>query len=329
MASGTAAPPLLCVENHLGASGSTLARDVLVGMHKPLKELPPKHLYDPVGVDLFERICSLPEYYPTRAERMILEWQADRLAALCGVEEVVELGAGSARKSELLLAALLRAGTLRRYLPVDISAKAVRSTVLRLASRLPGIELHGVVADLEHHLPLLPAPSGRRAVLFLGSTIGNLKPAARRAFLAQAAALVGPEGFLVVGFDLLKDRRTLLAAYNDRQGVTAAFNLNLLDVLNRELRADFDRNRFCHVARFDGERGWVEMRLRSKADQEVRFAALGLRVRFELGEEIRTEISAKFRRSQVEAELCRCGLELRSWLTDPRRRFAIAVAASQ
>ena len=327
MASRTAFAEAIRLENHLGEEGSTLAADVLVGMRKPLKELPPKHLYDPLGSELFERICSLPEYYPTRSERAILEGQADRLAALCEAEEVVELGAGSARKSELLLRALERRGRLRSYVPVDISAAAVRTTAQRLHRRFPGLHLHGVVADLERHLPLLPPPQGRRVVLFLGSTIGNLQPSARRAFLAQLAALAGPEGFALIGFDLLKDRATLLAAYDDSGGVTAAFNLNLLRVLNRELAADFNPTRFRHVVRFDEGGGWVEMRLRSQADQAVRFAALGLRVQFARHEELRTEISAKFTRPQVEAELGEGGLRLVAWLTDPRRRFALALAA--
>jgi len=323
----TARRPRLRLDNHLDGGGSTLADDVLAGLTSPAKELPPKHLYDPRGQELYELICALPEYYPTRSERLILEGQGARLAALTGAEELLELGAGSARKTVLLADALCAGGTLRRYLPVDISPSYVEEAARRLGDRHPSLELHGVVADLERHLDRLPAAAGRRLVAFLGSTIGNLKPPQRLRFLRAAGALAGEEGVLLIGYDLLKDRRTLLAAYDDSRGVTAAFNLNLLAVVNRELEADFNLDRFCHVARFDESNGWVEMRLRSLRDQTVRIPPLGLEVRFEAGEELRTEVSAKFSRAQVIGELAASGLGLKAWLTDPRRRFALAVAA--
>ena len=322
------APPR--VESHLDADAAdTLAEDVLDGLTRPFKELPPKHLYDERGSRLFDRICELPEYYPTRTERAILAARAAELAAVTGAAELVELGSGTAAKTRLLLDAMAAAGTLRRYVPFDVSEVTVRALVDELADEYPGLELHGIAGDFERHLTAIPPPERGvpRVVAFLGGTIGNFPPGARRRFLRAVAALLGPEDHLLLGTDLVKDAEVLEAAYDDAAGVTAAFNLNLLHVLNRELDADFPVERFEHVAFFDPTHEWIEMRLRARRACVVRFAALGLDVPFARAEELRTEISAKFTRARVEADLAAAGLCLTRWLTDPLGLFALSLAA--
>jgi L-histidine N-alpha-methyltransferase len=304
------------VDCHLGSGAQrSLADDVLDGLTRPFKELPPKHLYDARGSELFDRICELPEYYPTRAERAILRDRADAIVAATGAAELVELGSGSASKTRVLLDAMASAGTLRRYVPVDVSEQVVRDTATAIAGEYAGLRVHGVVGDFERHLGELPAPEPGhpRVVAFLGGTIGNFTPGSRRRFLRSLGALLGPEGFLLLGTDLVKDVDVLEAAYDDSAGVTAEFNRNMLHVLNRELGADFDPARFDHVAFFDPTHEWIEMRLRARRAHRVRVAALDLDVRFARGEELRTEISAKFTRRRVEADLAASSLELAQW----------------
>jgi L-histidine N-alpha-methyltransferase len=322
-----AAPPI--VEVHVGpGTPRTLPEDVLDGLTRPFKELPPKHLYDSYGSELFDRITELPEYYPTRAERAILTAEADAIAERTGLAELVELGAGTAAKTRVLLDAMEGAGTLHRYVPFDVAEQTVRDTVSELAAEYPALALHGVVGDFERHLGELPPPEpGRpRVVAFLGGTIGNFLPGARRRFLRRIAALLGPDDFLLLGTDLVKDPDVLEAAYDDSAGVTAAFNLNVLHVLNRELGADFPVERFEHVAFFDPEHEWIEMRLRARRACRVRIPAVGLEVAFARGEELRTEISAKFTRPRLERDYAAAGLQLADWLTDPDRRFALTLA---
>jgi L-histidine N-alpha-methyltransferase len=314
------APPRIDVHE----TDLSLAEDVLDGLTRPFKELPPKHLYDERGSDLFDRITDLPEYYPTRAERAILTAEADAISERTGMAELVELGAGTATKTRVLL----DAATLHRYVPFDVAEQTVRDTVSELAAEYPALALHGVVGDFERHLGELPRPEpGRpRVVAFLGGTIGNFLPGARRRFLRRIAALLGPDDFLLLGTDLVKDPDVLEAAYDDSAGVTAAFNLNVLHVLNRELGADFPVERFEHVAFFDPEHEWIEMRLRARRACRVRIPAVGLEVAFARGEELRTEISAKFTRRRLERDYAAAGLELADWLTDPERRFALTLA---
>jgi L-histidine Nalpha-methyltransferase len=316
------------IDSYLGEGDErSLAEDAREGLTRPLKELPPKHFYDTRGAELFDQICELPEYYPTRTERAILNDTAAELAAVTGAVELVELGSGTAAKTRVLLDALHAAGTLTRYVPVDVTEGMVRDCAQELIEEYPGLRVHGVVGDFERHLDRVPDAAGPRLVVFLGGTIGNFPPSERRRFLAQIADLLGPEDHLLMGTDLVKDPEVLEAAYDDRQGVTAEFNRNLLHVLNRELDADFDPADFEHVARFDAGNEWIEMRLRSRREHTVNVRALELPVHFAAGEEMRTEISAKFTRERIDEDLAGAGLELVQWLTDPEEQFALTLSA--
>jgi len=315
------------IDSHLdGSHERSLAEDALDGLTRPFKELPPKHFYDARGAALFDRICELPEYYPTRAERTILEERAEQLARLTGAVELVELGSGTAAKTRVLLDALDAAGTLERYVPVDVTESMVRECAEELVEEYPGLTVHGVIGDFERHLDRLPPARGPRIVAFLGGTIGNFPPGSRRRFLRAIARLLGPADHLLLGTDLVKDPRVLRAAYDDSQGVTAEFNRNVLRVLNRELQADFDPDDFEHVALFDQQHEWIEMRLRARREHTALVAALDLPVHFEAGEELRTEISAKFTPERVEGDLAAAGLELALWLTDPQQYFAVSLS---
>lgn len=329
--STTAAPRPYRLDVHTPRSGAaaTLADDVVRGLTATPKWLLPKYFYDEHGCDLFERITRLPEYYQTRTERQVLESTASGIVARHRPTELVELGSGSSRKTEAVLDAMQRAGHLRRYLPFDISPGAILSAAGRLAEAYPGLRVHGVAGDFERHLAEIPPVrrGGRRLVMFLGGTIGNFHPYARAPFLRAVAALLGPDDRLLVGTDLQGDVGRLEAAYDDRAGVTAAFNLNVLRVLNRELGADFDLDAFRHVAFYDNENNWIEMRLRSLRPQGVCIPALDLSVEFAKDEEIRTEISCKFSRDSVGEMYRQAGLGLLEWHTDEHRRFAVSLAA--
>ena len=309
-----------------GDAGPTLAQDVLEGLSREHKELSPKHLYDSRGAALFDEICELEEYYPTRTERLILERDAGAIAAATGAAELVELGSGSAIKTRLLLDALAAAGTLRRYVPVDVTERVVRESAAELAAAYPGMDVHGLVGDFLRHLGRLPEPAGPRLIAFIGGTIGNFRPGERRELLAAIAGQLGPRGHLLLGTDLVKDRAVLEAAYNDARGVSARFNLNILQVLNRELGAQLDPAAFDYVATFDEEHEWIDIRLRSRVAQAVEIPAIGLVARLREGEEIRTEISAKFTRQRAWDDLRAAGLEPVAWYTDPREWFALTLA---
>jgi L-histidine N-alpha-methyltransferase len=315
------------IESHLdGSQERSLADDALDGLTRPFKELPPKHFYDARGAELFDQICELPEYYPTRAERAILEERAEEIAELTGAVELVELGSGTAAKTRVLLDALYSAGTLRRYVPVDVTESMVRECAETLTDEYPGLQVHGVIGDFERHLDRLPEAVGPRIVAFLGGTIGNFPPGSRRRFLRGIARLLGPDDHLLMGTDLVKDPGVLQAAYDDEAGVTAEFNRNVLAVLNRELQADFRPEDFEHVALFDSEHEWIEMRLRARREHTAFVRDLDLSVHFDAGEELRTEISAKFTPERVEGDLAAAGLELVRWLTDPDEFFALTVS---
>ncbi len=261
------------IEVPLDASGErSLADDVLDGLTSPFKELPPKHFYDSHGAALFERICELPEYYQTRTERSILVQRAEELAELTGANELVELGSGSASKTRLLLDALAAADTLERYVPLDVTESVVRASARELVREYPGLSVHGVIGDFERHLACVPPARGRRLVAFLGGTIGNFPPGSRRRMLRRIGRLLGADGHLLLGADLVKDPGTLRAAYHDAAGVTAEFNRNVLRVINRELDADFDPEDFDHVALYDEQHEWIEMRLRARASLPRRSA---------------------------------------------------------
>lgn len=319
-------PPEVIVDVHLGLEDLTraLEADVREGLLADPRELPPKWFYDDRGSQLFEAITRLPEYYPTRAERAILQRHATEIAARTRADTLVELGSGTSEKTRLLLDALAAAGTLQRFVPLDVSETTLRAAAQAVANDY-GIAVHAVVGDFERHLHRIPT-GGTRLVAFLGSTIGNLTPCARAEFLAALAAVLGRDDSLLLGTDLVKDPARLVAAYDDATGVTAEFNRNVLRVVNRALGANFDPGAFAHVARWDPQEEWIEMWLRAKRAQSVQIPAIGLRVAFAKGEALRTEISAKFRRERVEAELGAAGLSLVGWWTDPVGDFALSLS---
>jgi len=308
----------------------TLANDVLDGLTKPFKELAPKHLYDARGSELFERICELPEYYPTRTELAILRERAGEIVEGTHAGELVELGAGASDKARVLLDAMQDAGRLRRYVPLDVSQTVVQDAARTLGEDYGGLAVHGVVGDFERHLEHVPPTDGApRLVALLGGTIGNFPPGTRRSVLGKIAGLLGPADRLVLGTGLVKDPLVIEAAYNDSAGVTAEFNRNLLHVVNGELDADFQPDSFDHVAFYDRRHEWVEMRLRSTRPCSVLIGDLDLRVEFAAGEELRTEISAKFTRERVAADLEAAGLELDQWFTDDDALFGVSLARPQ
>jgi L-histidine N-alpha-methyltransferase len=317
----------IAIDVHLPEGGplAGLAIDARMGLSAPFKELPPKYFYDERGSNLFEEITRLPEYYPTRAERAILDRRGEAVVAAAEPSTLMELGSGSAAKTRRLLDAMRDAGSLEAYVPVDISEEITRHTAGQLVEEYPGLRVHGVVCDYETHLERVPREPGG-LIAFLGGTIGNFQPQIRRSFLARIASLMYPEDRFLLGTDLVKDRDRLEAAYNDSTGVTAEFNKNVLQVLNRELGADFDPAAFAHLAFWDELNSWIDIRLQSLARQTVTIPTLGMKVEFADGEEMRTEISAKFTRKQLEAVYREVGLEIVDWWTDPDGLFALSLA---
>jgi L-histidine Nalpha-methyltransferase len=304
----------------------TLVEDVRDGLTRSLKELPPKYFYNERGSELFDQITTLPEYYPTRCERQILNRHAPEIVGASAAEELVELGSGTASKTRALLYAMAGSGSLRRYVPFDVDPSVVESCAHELTELYPGLEVHGVVGDFSRDLDCIPGGQ-QRLFAFLGGTIGNLLPAERKLFLRQLREQMGRGDRLVIGTDLVKDRSVLEAAYNDSAGVTAEFNRNVLRVINEGLDANFDPDAFEHVAFFDEANSWIEMRLRANGAQRVRIDGADLEVTFADGEEIRTEISAKFTRSAVERELRAAGLRLDEFFTDGSKLFGLAFAS--
>jgi L-histidine Nalpha-methyltransferase len=300
-----------------------LARDARVGLTATPKSLPPVWFYDDRGSALFDEITRLPEYYPTRAERSILEARAGEIAVRTGAEVLVELGSGTSEKTRLLLGALA-AGSLRRFVPFDVSERTLRDAAATIQAEY-GIDVAAVVGDFHLHLDRIPS-DGRRLVAFLGGTIGNLTPAQRRRFLFDLDASMDHDDWLLLGTDLVKDRRRLVAAYDDAAGVTAAFNRNVLAVLNRELGASFDLEAFDHVACWNEQDGWIEMRLRSRTHQLVEIEALGMFVEFRAGEDLLTEISAKFTPEQVRQELWASNFVTEASWTDEDGDFQLTLA---
>ncbi|HKS49084.1 MAG TPA: L-histidine N(alpha)-methyltransferase [Amycolatopsis sp.] len=305
-----------------------LGVDVRSGLLAPQKWLPSKWFYDERGSRLFEEITVLPEYYPTRAEREVLEREAGEIARVTGARTLVELGSGSSEKTRLLLDALRAHGTLRGFVPLDVSESALSEAVEAIRADYPGLDVHGVVGDFTEHLSLLPGESPR-LVAFLGGTIGNFLPADRVKFLRSVRDVLSEGEWLLLGTDLVKDPGTLVAAYDDAAGVTAEFNRNMLLVVNDRLGADFDPARFRHEAYWDAGNEWIEMRLRAVEDMTVRIPGAGLEVGFLAGEYIRTEISAKFRASGVAGELVESGFSVERWWTDSGKRFGVSLARSR
>jgi len=289
------------------------------------KEFPAVWLYDERGSRLFDEITRLPEYYPTRCEREILADQAPEIAEQTNARTLVELGSGTSDKTRLLLDALLTAGTLERFVPFDVSEEILRASAHAVAAEYPSIGVHAIVGDFERHLRALPAGE-RRLVAFLGSTIGNLDPPHRARFLDAVASLLLPGDAFLLGVDLVKDVGRLEAAYNDRRGVTEAFVRNGFIAVNRALGADFANELFDFQAIWDPEHEWMDIGFTARSPHSVTIPELEVVVPFESGDLLRFEISAKFRRERLEAELRRAGLRLDAWWTDLNRDFALLLA---
>lgn len=317
----------LTLSNYLAAdsAATALRRDVREGLTQSPKMLPPKWFYDSVGSDLFDQITRLPEYYPTRTEAQILRDRSPEITEAAGADTLVELGSGTSEKTRMLLDAMRDGGQLRRFIPFDVDASVLRAAGDAIGQEYPGIEIDAVCGDFEEHLGKIPSV-GRRLVAFLGSTIGNLTPGPRADFLTSLAETLQPGDSVLLGTDLVKDTDRLVRAYDDSAGVTAAFNRNVLSVVNRELDADFDLDAFEHVAKWNADEERIEMWLRADAPQQVRIADLGLDVAFGAGEEMLTEVSCKFRADGVADELAKAGLRQTHWWTDEAGDFGLSLA---
>ncbi|MBY8874730.1 L-histidine N(alpha)-methyltransferase [Micromonospora sp. PLK6-60] len=303
--------------------GRSLREDVRSGLTARPKWLPPKWFYDARGSELFDEITRLPEYYPTRAERAVLAERAGEIAATTGAKTLIELGSGSSEKTRLLLDAFTRRGGLGTFVPLDVSVSALRQSTAQIAAAYPGLRVRGIVGDFTRQLDRLPT-GGRRLVAFLGGTIGNLLPIERAEFLTAMRAALEVGDWLLLGTDLVKDPGVLVPAYDDAAGVTAEFNRNVLRVINRELGTDLDPAAFAHVAIWNPEQEWIEMRLRAR--RPIRTRVLDLDVEFAEGEELRTEISAKFRPAGIAAELAAAGFVTHDFWTDPDGLFGVTLA---
>ncbi len=313
--------------NHLAADSANraLRRDVSHGLRQTPKSLPPKWFYDEVGSDLFDQITRLPEYYPTRTEAAILAARAGSIAEATGADTLVELGSGTSEKTRMLLDALRDRGTLRRFIPFDVDSGILQSAGTAIEAAYPGVDVDAVCGDFEEHLPEIPS-GGKRLVVFLGSTIGNLTAGPRAEFLTVLADVLQPGDNLLLGTDLVKETERLVRAYDDSAGVTAAFNRNVLAVVNRELDADFDVDAYQHIARWNDDEERIEMWLRADGAQSVSIGALDFTVEFADGEEMLTEVSCKFRPNAVTAELAAAGLRQTDWWTDPAGDFGLSLA---
>ncbi len=315
------------LSNHLAADSAAVAlrRDVYNGLTQTPKTLPPKWFYDSVGSDLFDQITRLPEYYPTRTEAQILRDHSAEIATASGADTLVELGSGTSEKTRLLLSALRDTGSLRRFIPFDVDAGMLQAASSAILDEYPGVEIEAVCGDFEEHLGKIPRV-GRRLVVFLGSTIGNLTPGPRAEFLSALSDTLAKGDTLLLGTDLVKDPDRLICAYDDSAGVTARFNRNVLAVVNRELDADFDLDAFDHVAKWNADEERIEMWLRAGSAQRVRVAALDLTIDFAAGAEILTEVSCKFRQQGVVEELAAAGLKCSHWWTDLAGDFGLSLS---
>jgi len=315
------------IEVHLTADDlrRSLEADVREGLTAKPKSLPPVYFYDDRGSRLFDAITRLPEYYPTRCERAILDAHAKDVVTSTDTDVLVELGAGTCDKSRLILDAMLSNGSLRRFVPLDVSESTLWEAATALARDYPGLAVHAVVGDFQHHLDRLPA-GGRRLFAFLGGTIGNLDPEQRRRFYSELTGVMSEDDRLLLGTDLVKDRTRLVRAYDDAEGVTAEFNRNVLHVLNREVGATFEPDRFEHVARWNEADSRIEMWLRSADDQSVRVDDLDLELSFAAGEEMRTEISTKFSVDGLREELADGGFAVEASWPSPGEEFLLTTA---
>jgi L-histidine N-alpha-methyltransferase len=307
------------------AAARDVARDVRQGLSGTPKTLPSKYFYDERGSQLFQRITELPEYYLARAETELLRRDAARIADLTRFEDLVELGSGYADKTQLLIDAGMHKGTLRRFVPFDVAQEAAQHSAHKLSRSYPDLEIHVVVGDFEKHLEQIPT-GRRRLIALLGSTIGNFPEEQAVRLLKQIKRIMRRGDWLLLGTDLVKDRRVLEAAYNDKQGVTAEFNRNILNVINEQVDGDFDVDEFEHVARYNEERSRIESELRSKHAQSVTLGDLGLQVEFERGEKLRTEVSCKYTRVTAGSLLSQAGLRIERWFADADRTFALSLS---
>jgi L-histidine Nalpha-methyltransferase len=306
---------------------SPIAEAVREGLTAHPKRLPPKLFYDAQGSRLFEQITETPEYYPTRTERGIFGEFAAEMAEQAGNNlTLVELGAGSARKTRLLIETLLRRQLRLDFYPVDVSPTALRDALASLNGDYPNLRVSPIVADYSHGLASLKDLPGRKLALFLGSTIGNFEPEEAREFLVELRRSLGPGDVLLAGFDMIKDAGTLHAAYNDRQGITARFNKNVLARINRELGGRFDLEAFRHVAFWNPDTSRIEMHLESLREQTVWVQDLGWCFYFARGERIHTENSYKFSPDTIATLLERSGLRFEKTWTDPKGWFSEVLA---
>ena len=321
----TSLRPELDVRLDPNAMRAALEHDAVIGLTSSPKTLPAVWFYDAIGSELFDQITRLDEYYPTRAEHALLEAHAATIAEVTKASTLIELGAGTCTKTRVLLDAMAADGTLRHYIAVDVAQSTLEAATLEIAAEYPGLKVTATVADF-HDLSGLFTGEGSKLVAFLGGTIGNLEPSARqRMYFNLDSELDSSDAFLL-GTDLVKDRARLIAAYDDHEGVTAAFNLNVLNVLNRELGANFDVENFTHVARFDEQHQWIEMCLRSTSHQKVTLKELGLEIFFEEGEELQTEISAKFTAEGVRNELSEGGFVVDHQFDQPGGDFLLTLS---
>ena len=319
--------PTLDVRLDPDSMREALERDAIAGLTSTPKTLSPVWFYDEIGSELFDEITRLDEYYPTRAERRLLEAHAPGIARASCATTLVELGAGTCTKTRILLDAMQREGNLERYVGIDVAESTLLAATHEISHEYPGIEVAAIIADF-HDLCDLMSGTGPKLIAFLGGTIGNFEPDQRRAFFANLRAELTESDSFLIGTDLVKDRERLVAAYDDSRGVTAAFNLNMLSVLNKELGADFDTTQFKHLVFFDEEQKWIEMRLQAVSRQHVVIDRLGIEVTFEQGEEIRTEISAKFTAEGIRAELVEGGFSVDRQFDQPGGEFLVTLSHS-
>lgn len=301
----------------------SLAEDVALGFATRPRALPSKYFYDALGSRLFDRICDTPEYYPMRCEAALLREHSAEIIARVRPDHIIELGSGTSRKTRLLLDAADGANSRPHYWPLDVCEETLRATAEELVTAYPWLGVTALVGDYGAGLAALPQPAGRRLFLFLGGTLGNFMPGEAVRFLLEVRALMRPEDALLLGVDRVKDGQVLHEAYNDAAGVTAEFNLNLLNVINRELAGDFDRDRFSHQALYNPRAERIEMYLVARQTHEVSLRALNRRYRFEAGERLLTEISQKYTQTRLAQLLAAVRLRLQAHYLAPQDYFSL------
>ena len=303
---------------------SNIANDALKGLTSPQKFIPSKYFYDSHGSRLFDEICGLPEYYPTRTEMSILEYASAEIMGSFKGGDIVELGSGANHKIRMLFDAVEKNRLSDyRYVPVDVSETALREASEELLKIYPELEVLGIIADFTVHMNIIPSERPR-LIIFFGSTIGNFNKTERNRFLKLVAGSMNPGDRFLIGFDMIKSRKTIEAAYNDSLGITSAFNKNVLNVLNRELNADFDLSWFKHLAFFNEEMERVEMHLQARRKMEVNVSGLELTIELDKDETIHTEVCGKFSREQIRKTVFDAGLDIKHWFFDPKEWFSLA-----